>query len=222
MRIAYAMGVLCLGVAAGCANFATLQTAETMKKGKFELGVGATFTSYRAEIETERTQTDPATGAEVTRAETESTTFTVPAVTVSGRYGLTERLELHGIAWLPFGASVGGKYMVVGDHEQPGFVLSPGLDVSVPMSLTVDGESSILVDLYVPLHMGYRASDGFEVYWTPKYLLRRFDGELGHAAGGSVGVALGAQTTFMVEASVLYDISSDSPIINVGVGVGFE
>src|SRR5688572_20448193 len=89
---------LALALMSGCANFATLQTAETMKKENFELGVGATFTSYEVELETTVRETDAA-GNPVTRTETDSTSFTIPAVTVSGRYGLTERLELHGVAW---------------------------------------------------------------------------------------------------------------------------
>jgi hypothetical protein len=192
-----------------------------MQKDKLEIGVGATFTSYEVEVETTSTATDAA-GNEVTTTQTESESFTIPAVTVSGRYGLTEKLELHGVAWLPFGMSVGGKYMLVGEHEKNGFVFSPGLDISVPITISVNDESSTLIDLYVPMHMGYRASDAFEVYWTPKYVLRFFGGDLGHAPGATVGVALGKDTTFMVEGSVLYDTLSERPIVNVGVGVGFE
>ena len=202
----------------GCANFSTLQTAETMQKDKFELGVGATFTGYQAKLET--TTTDPNTGAEVTTTETES--FTVPAVTVSGRYGLSDRFELHGVIWLPFGASAGGKYMLVGEPGENGFKFSPGLDISVPITISVNDDSSTLIDLYVPLHMGYRASDSFEVYWTPKYVMRFFGGDFGHAPGGTVGVALGKDTTFMVEGSALYDTLSEKPIFNVGLGVAFK
>lgn len=208
-------GLLLLG---GCANFATLQTAETMQKDKFEIGVGATFTGY--EVKFESTTTDPNTGAEVT--ETERETFTVPAVTVSGRYGLSDRLELHGVIWLPFGASAGGKYMLVGEPDSNGFKLSPGLDISAPITITVNDESSTLIDLYVPLHMGYRASDAFEVYWTPKYVMRFYGGDFGHAPGATLGVALGKDTTFMVEGSALYDTLSEKPIFNVGLGVAFK
>src|SRR5689334_8906180 len=141
MRTVHVLLLGCLALISGCANFATLQTAETMKKDKFEIGVGATFTSYEAKLETTVTDTDAA-GNPVTRTETESTTFTVPAVTVSGRYGLTERLELHGVAWLPFGASVGGKYMLLGKQDENGFVFSPGLDISVPITVSVNDESS--------------------------------------------------------------------------------
>jgi hypothetical protein len=206
----------------GCANFATLQTAETMGKDKFELGVGATFTSYTVEVESTSSVTDGMGNvvSETTTTETES--FTIPAFTLSGRYGLTEKLELHGVMWLPLGASVGGKYMLVGSQDENGFIFSPGLDISAPITITVNDESDTLIDLYVPMHMGYRASEAFEVYWTPKYILRLYGGDVGHAAGATVGVALGKDTVFMVEGSALYDTLSEEPIINVGVGVAFK
>ena len=221
MRIAYVLMIAGLALVGGCANFATLQTAETMQKDKFELGVGATFTGYEVQLETTTTEPDAAGNpVETTRTETES--FTIPAVTVSGRYGLSDRLELHGVLWMPFGASVGGKYMLVGEHDQNGFVFAPGLDISAPITITVNDDSSTLIDLYVPMHMGYRASEAFELYWTPKYVMRLFGGDFGHAAGATVGIAVGRDTTFMLEGSALYDTLSEKPIFNLGVGVGFE
>jgi len=218
MRTTCALGLACLALMTGCANFATLQTAETMRKENFEIGVGMTFTAYEATLET--TTTSDASGNEITRTDSES--ITVPAVALAGRYGITDKLELHGVAWLPFGATVGGKYMLVGEHDQNGFIFSPGIDVSAPITISVDDEHAVLMDLYVPLHMGYRASDALEIYWTPKYLLRYFGGSFGHAPGGTVGFAAGRDTKFMLEGSVLYDTISQEPIFNVGVGVAFQ
>jgi hypothetical protein len=215
------LGVACLALASGCANFATLQTAETMQKEKFELGVGATFTSYELTTESTVRVTD-AMGNVVSEETVEETdSFTVPAITVGGRYGLTDKLELHGVIWVPFGASIGGKYMLVGSQEENGFIFSPGLDIGAPLTITINDESSTLIDVYVPLHMGYRASEAFEVYWTPKYVLRFYDG-VHHAPGATLGVALGKDTTFMVEGTALYDTISKEPIINVGLGVAFK
>lgn len=226
MRTTRILGVVCLALAlslaSGCANFATLQTAETMEKEKFELGVGATFTSYEFTSEATTSTTDAMGNVVGETTVTESDTFTVPAVTVSGRYGLTEKLELHGVIWVPLGASVGGKYMLVGSQDENGFIFSPGLDISAPITITVNDESSTLIDLYVPMHMGYRASEAFEVYWTPKYVLRFYGGDLGHAPGATVGVAIGKDTKFMIEGSALYDTLSEEPIINVGLGVAFK
>jgi hypothetical protein len=69
--------------AAGCANYATLQDAETLPKGKAQMGVGLTLNRYPLELETTETTSN---GGEVTRVEHEE--FTVPAFVLGVRYGL--------------------------------------------------------------------------------------------------------------------------------------
>jgi hypothetical protein len=204
----------------GCANYATLQTAETMPAGKFQVGVGATFARYG--LETRTTTTASTNGQVTTTTARETEHFTVPALTLSGRYGLSDRFELHGVVWLPLGASLGGKYMLVGEPKKTGFFLSPGLDASLPLWVTVNNHSFVLLDVYVPLHMGYRTSPSFELYWTPKYVLRVLGTELSHAAGGTIGVAIGENTPFMLEGGVLYDSLSASLIPNAAIGVAFN
>lgn len=188
-----------------------------MPEGDFELAVGGTFTGYSLEVTT--TETD-ASGATVETTETE--TFAVPALLVSGRFGVRERLELHGNVWLPLGASVGGKYMLVGDRQQGGFAFSPGLDLSMPITVTVNDDSSTLFDAAVPLHMGYRASPDFALYWTPKYVLRLWGSELGHLAGGNLGVDLGNETQFLIEGGAFYDTLSEDVILTGGLAVAFR
>jgi hypothetical protein len=77
--------------------------------------------------------------------------------------------------------------------------------VSAPITVSVNSDSALLMDVYEPLHMGYRTSPGFALYWTPKYVLRVLDGEVGHATGGTVGVALGETAQVLLEGGVLYD-----------------
>jgi len=201
----------------GCANYATLQDPETMPEGDTEFGLGATFTKYEFEIET--TTTDPMTGQSTVETERES--FGIPALTLSLRHGVAERLELHGMAWMPFGATIGGKYMLIGDRKQTGFVLSPGLDVGY-LSVSVGDESTSVVGLYGPSHRGVRTSAGFAVYATPKYVLRIAGGDLGHVGGGTLGIAVGEETQFLAEGSLLYDTLVQSPIIQGGVAVAFR
>lgn len=202
---------LLLSFACGCANYATLQDPETVPKNRFQLGVGTTFTQYS--IEVEATDTNGATT-------TVSESFSVPALTLSGRYGATEELEIHGMAWLPFGATIGGKYMLVGDRENGGFAFSPGLDVGY-LSVSVGDESATLVDVYVPMHMGYRTNPSFAVYWTPKYILRLLGGHVGHVGGATLGTAIGKDAQLLLEGSVLYDTTVEDTIIQAGVGGAF-
>ena len=129
--------------------------------------MGGTATRYTLEIESTDTVTT-ATGTTQTTTTQHDSLF-VPALTLWGRYGVSDRLELHGMLWLPLGASLGGKYMLVGDREKGGFTFSPGLDLSAPITFTINDTSGTLFDAYVPLHMGYRFSPGAEVYFTPKY-----------------------------------------------------
>lgn len=217
------MRVLSLALAAavlgGCANYATLQDPETIPKKELQLGFGVTFNAYPLELETTGTTTVNGTTTETTTVEDES--FTVPALTFSARYGVSDRFEMHGIAWMPFGASIGGKYMLVGDRKEGGFAFSPGLDVSAPITVSIGDSSALLFDLYVPLHMGYRTSPDFELYWTPKYVLRAYGGRLGHAAGGTVGLAIGETTQFLIEGGALYDTLYEKPILNGALGIAF-
>jgi hypothetical protein len=129
-----ALAVVC--GSGGCANYATLQDPETVPAKEFQLGVGGTFNRYALEVET--TTTDGA-GVETTSTSRES--FTVPALTLSGRYGVSERFELHGIAWLPFGASLGGKYMLTGDRTRSGFAFSPGT-----VGIAIGAEAQVMLE----------------------------------------------------------------------------
>lgn len=211
---------LCAALLGGCANYATLQDAETIPEKKLQLGLGATFNAYPLEFESTSTSVD-ANGVSTETTEVVDESITVPALTFSGRYGLSDQLEVHGIAWLPLGASIGGKYMLVGDREQGGFAFSPGLDVSIPITVSVNGNTALLMDFYVPLHMGYRTGPGFSFYWTPKYVLRLLDSELGHAVGGTLGVAIGEKTQVLLEGGALYDTVYAEPIISGAIGIAF-
>ena len=207
------VGLLALALG-GCANYATLMDPETVPKGKFQMGYGATFTNYSLE-----TTTVDASG------ETTKTTedFTVPALTFTPRIGLTDNLEIHAMVWIPFGATIGAKLMLAGDREKGGFVFSPGLDIGY-LSVSVNDVEQTFIDIYVPLNMGYRTGESFAVYFTPKYVLRLISGEqseTGHVAGGTVGIALGKDFQFLVEGGFLYDTLVETPIIQGGLGIAF-
>lgn len=208
---------------AGCANYSTLQEAETMPARKLKIGVGAAFNRYPVEFESTATET-LADGSQVTTTTSEHESFTVPTVAAWARYGLSDRLELHGMAWLPLGLSVGGKYMLIGDRTQHGFILSPGLDVTMPVTISLgdNDESYTLMDVMIPLHGGYRVNDAFEIYVTPKYLMRMLNFSPSHSAGGTLGLALGRHTQVLLEGGVFYDINAEMPILNGGLGFSFD
>lgn len=193
----------------GCANYASFQSADTVPEDEFRFGVGATYSQYEIDI-----------GEETVDA-------SVPALAFWGRYGVTEELELHGNVWLPLGASVGGKYQLLGGRHKEGLSLSLGGDVGYISVSSGEGESEVstqLLDLYVPVYTGYRFSKGFAMYLTPKYILRTSIGdetELFHTPAATLGTAIGTDFEFLVEGTVAYDIVTENPAFTAGIGVSF-
>ena len=206
----------CLGLG-GCANYALLQDAATMPKDEAAIGVGAAVTAYDVEVETTVTDVDAAGQPSQESVETRET-FVVPSAVVFLRAGITEQLELHGAAWFPFGASIGAKYMVLGDRTG-GFVLSPGLDVTVPITGAINGENFLLMDIMVPLHMGYRFGPAFAGYLTPRYVARILSGELVNAGGGTLGVAIGHRMQVLLEGTAIYYPLIDDVALSGAIGL---
>lgn len=200
---------------AACANYSQLQDAETVPAGKTKIGVGASFTKYKIE------ETNDA-------GEKELTAVTVPAVVVTARRGLTDRLEAQATAWIPLGGRIGAKYQLLGEAGKPGLQVSLGAHVGY-LSITSgegDNESSTrFIDGYVPLYVGYRMSPGFAIYAIPQYILRSVsaDGEsdLGHVGGGTLGFALGKNTKLHLEGGGFYDTLYESTIVNAAIGLEF-
>ena len=206
-------------VLCGCANYATLQDASTMPEGKAQVGLAGTMTTYGIDYESTVT-TSTADGETVTTTASGSEQFTIPALVVFVRAGVTDRLELHGSAWLPLGASFGFKYMLVGDREE-GFILSPGVDVGAPLSVSVLDEDLLFMDVIVPVHLGYRLTPGFATYVTPKYGLRIVGDSLHHVGGSTVGIAIGERLRLLVEGTLLYDATAEDLTLNGAIGLAF-
>jgi hypothetical protein len=205
MKIRSAWFVAIAWTVVGCANFSQLQEADTLPRGEFRMGAGASVTAYETEIGSE------------------SDTFIVPAANVWARYGITDEFEMHANLWIPLGASVGGKYQLVGGPTQEGFALSLGLDVGA-LSLSSGDSKVTVVDFYVPVYTGYRFSEAFQLYLTPKYVLRTLFGDatdLQHMAGGTLGVTIGKGFRFHIEGSGLYDITLGAPVVNGAFGFTF-
>jgi hypothetical protein len=205
------VAVLTLGVMGACANYASFQEADTIPVGTSKLGVGATGTTYK------------------TRADDDSIDrVTLPAVNIWYRRGLTEVLEAHAAVWIPFGGSAGFKYQVTGNRQMAGLSFSLGLDVGflqITSTNASDEESRVsLLDTYIPLYIGFRTGPGFAVYGSPKLILRTVVGEetaLTQLAGATAGIAVGADTTFHLEGTFMYDIDVEAPAAQVGIGVAF-
>lgn len=205
------VAMLTLGVMGACANYASFQEADTLPAGTSKFGIGATGTTYK------------------TRALDDSIdSVTLPALNLWWRRGLTEPLEAHAALWIPLGASAGFKYQVTGNRQTAGLSFSLGLDVGFLQieSKGANDETSraSLLDLYIPLYIGFRTGPGFAVYGSPKLILRTTvteEAALTQLAGASAGIAVGADTTFHLEGTLMYDVDVEAPAAQVGVGVAF-
>lgn len=197
-------------LASGCANYATLQEPDVIKEGQLVKGGGLSYTSYKVNL----------TGKDET--------ISVPALVMWGRYGVIENLEAHGYVWIPLGANVGVKYQVLGNRETAGLGLSLGLDLGYLEITSGEGENEVkngILDVYVPVYVGYRTSPGFVAYLTPKYVLRASMSDsgtsVGHIAGGTLGIAAGQNTQFLIEGSALWDLDVGAPIVQGAIGLTF-
>ncbi len=200
-------------LSAGCANFATLQEADVMNRGERRAGAAMTYTSYSVR------NYDDTIG-----------TVATPELIFFFRAGVANRLEVHANAWIPLGASIGGKFQLVGNRTRPGLAVSLGLDVG---TLQIGAEDSsgnderlTVIDVYVPLYLGFRTGPGFAAYVSPKYIQRNFVGESGDTAsekmaGATLGVAIGAKTTFLLEGTAIRDLDLDATAFQASAGLAF-
>ena len=187
-----------------------------MAKGQGRMGTGVTFTKYEITI----------------KEDAGPKSVTVPAVNFWYRYGLTDKLEAHALAWIPFGATLGAKYQLLGNRELNGPSVSVGLDFgyltvsdSSEDAMGVESKTEIqLADFYLPVHVGYRVGPSFSVYAVPKYLLRVESGDsdgISHMVGSAFGLALGNVATLHAEGVVLYDVGAGNTALTAGIGYAF-
>ena len=200
----------------GCANFSSFQGAETLRKGETLKGAGLTFTKYEIDIE----------GDGVPEA------INVPAAVGWFRAGLTDKFEVNAKAWILLGATIGGKYMILGEREKPGLSVAAGLDVgAIQIGATDPNDANAEVqrtifDAYVPVYVSYRLSSAFEVYAVPKYLFRAYFGggyasETEHSVGSAFGMSIGRQSKVYAEVVTMYNVGLGSPALTGGIGAAF-
>lgn len=200
-------------VVAGCANYSQLQDADTLPRDRQSVGVGLSFTNYQTDVDDDG----------------KNDGVSVPAVVISGRRGLTDRIEGQATAWIPLGARAGVKVRLLGEPERAGLQLAVGAHVGYlrlsASSDSADADATAqFIDGYLPFYVGARLSPSFEVYAVPQYILRTVSGstetEVDHVTGGTLGVAVGRKTKVYLEGGVFYDRLVGAAIYNTAVGLG--
>jgi hypothetical protein len=189
-------------VATGCATFGTYQTARTAGKGGTQIGLEGSYWGL--------SHKDPETG--------NTATTTLPSVNVSGRYGITEDIDLAARAGSA-GLEIGGKFQIAGKaKDQVAVSIAPMVSyISVSASSTTENSSSSsLLALQVPVLLGIPVGD-HELVLGPKFQVWRAgsdskqpDGTTATSSatlfnvGASIGFALKLGTTFRVLPEVAF------------------
>ncbi len=196
-----------------CASMASFQTADTVAKGEQRKGVGITYNQYTITVDED---------------DEETVDVGVPAVHGWYRYGLTDKIELHSMVWIPLGATVGAKYQILGSRDTKGLSLSAGFDVGYLSISSGEGDekiSSTIYDTHLPVYAGYRLSPSFAVYAVPRYLLRAAVSDtstgISHLVGSAAGLAVGKNSMFHLEAIGMYDVTYGDTTLTAGVGYSF-
>ncbi|MBD3242381.1 MAG: hypothetical protein GF331_17455 [Chitinivibrionales bacterium] len=198
-------------LAIGCANFAALQTADVMPKGKSEFGMAATLNRYEV----------------VYANDTDSLRHSarMPAVALWYRRGVAKRLDLSVFAWLPLGFRTGLKCQLAGASDRNGFALSLGAEGGYAY---IDREGLVfhLLEWHAPLYLGVDISEYFSLYAVPRYIGRCSFGEagagVGHAAAGTAGLKLGRRFPLYLEGTYGYEATTGGWFYSGAVGVGIR
>ncbi len=210
--MAWGLAVL-LGALVGCTNLSLFQTPEVVEEDAVSAGGGVTVTKHY--------------GRHFDLHERNPEWIIAPNVNIWYRKGVREGLEIQTMFWLPLGLQGGAKYQLVGEAGVPGAQMAIGANVGyINMRDNKDDNAETLhmTDIYIPLHTGYRFSDSFAGYVTPRYILRILAGERSdrwHTIAASVGVALGKDTQVHLEFTPGFDITHRLTLFTGGFGVNF-
>src|SRR5882724_2575175 len=139
-------------VMTGCPSLSTMQTPATVPKGEVRLGVGLESVGF----------SEKETNGDVK-------TVALPQFEFNARYGLTDNIDVGAKLYL-LGLEVGAKYQFAkGDFEA---AIAPAVSyISVTVSNSSGNDDTLRVAyLHLPLLLGYKLTDSFELAFGPKLL----------------------------------------------------
>lgn len=138
-------------VMTGCPSLSTMQTPATVPKGEVRFGAGLESVGFSEKDSTGTTSTT-----------------TVPQFEFNARYGVTDNIDIGAKLYL-VGLEVGGKYQFAkGDFEA---AIAPAVSyISVTVSDNGNNDTLRVAYLHLPLLLGYKLTDSFELAFGPKVL----------------------------------------------------
>ncbi len=176
-RLTPLIAALALTVTAGgCATIGTLQTANTLGKGKFQMAL------------------EPSAWGAIG-----STTVLVPNVTLAARYGLSPTLDIGGRVGSN-GFEINGKLQLT-PPKAPGLVVSIAPSLG-GFALAAGGASAGSLYVQVPVLLGFDLGGGSQLVLGPKLLDWLFFGGGTASSGGTTSSAGGSGNLLAVGTSV--------------------
>ena len=210
--------VSCIGGLLACNSAHQMSSPDTVPAGEYRLGVGAAVSQ------------DPNVQGDLEDGASEVGGHLLLWI----RHGVTDKTEVALMSFgLLSGAKVGVKHQVLRSRSTTGFALSMGSEVAAQVAPELGDYTRDVkrVDLWLPVHLGYRTDPSLALYLSPRYarrLLWAGDSDLiSHNVAGAVfGVQLGTRVQTHLEFSAfrnLTDTGPDGPSDNeFGAAAGFS
>lgn len=191
----------------GCVSLSNFQTAETTKKGEFDLGVGITGTSV-----------SPTTEAEADEVYEDVTYLLTEFV---ARYGVADKFDvgakIYGVSPF-FGMTFDVKYQFM-DGEK----LTSAVDVGFGMAgIEVEETDTTFFDYFGSLLFTYQLSDTASVTLSPKIITRDINSEVVDVTetigGGTLTLQLGKEGGMRIYPEVGYYLGDEADFMHYGIG----
>lgn len=197
-----------VAILSSCASLTGFQTGKTVGRNNGEILVSANLSQTP---EFDLTEND--TTGEVPR-------LYFPNLEASGRYGITDRIDVGLRVNTNFNFAGDVRFQLIGDQDSP-------VAVSTGIGFGTFGLLASLWNMQIPLYVSVHPTDKIAVYISPRYINQFHAGDIsGHLNyfGGNAGIVFGKKPQIGLDMG-LYNLSvknSDSvPLATFGVGVKF-
>ena len=187
------------GLATGCINMSTLQTARTLPVNETELVAGGGYYLSPTLLETESSD-----------ANNELELVGLPYVEIGARIGMLDYLDLGLKVTIPGTISLDVKLQVV-DLEGLAVAMGAGIGY-LHYETTVDDTkfTNEIIDLMVPIYISYHFNEAFAIYGSPKYVMRiniTGDTDAAQLVGAGGGLRIGESAGVYLEATYMVDLA---------------
>jgi len=181
------IALLLTGMAAftGCASLTGFQDGRAVGQDNGEVGVSLNY-SRSPDLDKLKDEAEDSTNVEIP-------IDGFPFIEVSGRYGVTDKLDIGVRLNSNLNLGVSGKYQLVGDQESP-FAMALGAEIAT------FGLIAGLWNVQVPVYFSVHPSERLAIYLTPRYTYQfsTFAGaEYGLSyVGANAGLMFGERSKF--------------------------